>query len=225
MSERDIIVGVTGASGALYARALVRELLAQEQTVHFIPTAHAATTWRQEMRQPMPEARPAEALAVAEPGAAGNAPPFDWPAALGLDPRDRQRLVLYADADIAAAPASGTFRARAMIVVPCSMNTLARIAHGLADTLLARAAGVALKERRPLVLVPRETPLSLPDLRNMVAAAQAGAVILPAMPAFYHHPRTIDDLAHFLVSKICDPLGLPCSNPTRYRTGPSKLDS
>jgi 4-hydroxy-3-polyprenylbenzoate decarboxylase len=201
MSDNDIIVGVTGASGAIYTQALVRELLTQGARVHLIPTAHAATTWWMELSTEMAHAPATE---------------LDWHGAFDLTSSQTDRLVVRADTNIAAAPASGTFRARAMIVVPCSMNTLAKIAHGVADTLLTRAAAVCLKERRPLVLVARETPLSLADLRNLVAAAEAGAVILPAMPAFYHHPRTLDDLAHFLVSKICDQIGLPCTKPIRY---------
>ena len=94
-----------------------------------------------------------------------------------------------------------------MVVVPCSMKTLAGIAHGLSRSLVERAADVMLKERRPLVVVPRETPMSLPALRNMVACAEAGALMLPAMPAFYQHPRTIDDLADFVAGKILNGLG------------------
>jgi polyprenyl P-hydroxybenzoate/phenylacrylic acid decarboxylase-like protein len=94
-----------------------------------------------------------------------------------------------------------------MVIVPCTMKTLAGVAHGLSHNLIERAADVMLKEKRRLVLVPRETPLSLPDLRNMVAAAEAGAMILPAMPAFYQQPRTIDDLADFVAGKILNALG------------------
>jgi 4-hydroxy-3-polyprenylbenzoate decarboxylase len=210
MSERDIIIGATGASGVVYAQALVRELLSQGMTVHLIATAHAAIVWRNELGD--------QTGAVPE----SNAPPSSiWRARLGVSPADAERLVVYDDLDIEAAPASGTFRARGMIVAPCSMNTLAKIAHGIADTLLTRAASVSLKEGRPLILVPRETPLSLLDLRNQVAAAEAGAVILPAAPAFYHHPTTLGDLVHFVVSKICDQAGLPCSDPVRYGSGKS----
>jgi polyprenyl P-hydroxybenzoate/phenylacrylic acid decarboxylase-like protein len=95
-----------------------------------------------------------------------------------------------------------------MVIVPCSMKTLAGVAHGLSRSLIERAADVMLKERRRLVLVPRETPMSLPELRNMVACAEAGAMILPAMPAFYQRPSTIDDLAAFVAGKILNALGL-----------------
>jgi len=209
MSERDIIVGVTGASGAVYARSLVRELLSQAFTVHFIPTVHAAEVWREELNG---EKR----LAAGGKKPAAIAGAQLWVARLGLSTGDAARFVLHDNQDIKAAPASGTFRARAMVVVPCSMNTLAKIAHGIADTLLTRAAGVCLKEKRPLILVARETPFSLIDLRNQVAAAEAGAVILPAAPAFYHHPTEIADLVRFVVSKICDQLGVSCSKAVRY---------
>ena len=212
MSERDVIIGVTGASGVVYAKALVAELLSQRLTVHLIPTAHAAVVWRDELGEP-------PGLTSGESGAAPVPASQDWIARLEVSPGDADRLVVYDDRDIEAPPASGTFRARAMVVVPCSMNTLAKIAHGIADTLLTRAAGVCLKERRPLVLVPRETPLSLIDLRNQVAAAEAGAVVLPAMPGFYNGPASIGDLVHFIISKICDQLGLGCSQPIRYGGG------
>src|SRR4029079_19215779 len=94
-----------------------------------------------------------------------------------------------------------------MVIVPCSMKTLAGVAHGLSRSLVERAADVMLKERRPLVIVPRETPMSLPQLRNMVLCAEAGAMILPAMPAFYQLPKTLDDLADFLAGKILSALG------------------
>jgi 4-hydroxy-3-polyprenylbenzoate decarboxylase len=205
MSEKDVIVGVTGASGAVYTHALVMELLGQGLTVHFIPTVHATAVWRDEI-----EGR-ASAIVKKNPRRA------DWSARLGVHPHDDERLVVYDDYNVAAPPASGTFRPRAMVVMPCSMNTLAKIAHGIADTLLTRAAGVCLKERRRLVLGVREAPMSLVDLRNQVAAAEAGATILPAAPAFYHRPKSIDDLVAFVISKTCDQLGVACSRPIRYR--------
>jgi polyprenyl P-hydroxybenzoate/phenylacrylic acid decarboxylase-like protein len=117
------------------------------------------------------------------------------------------RFVVHSNRDLGAPLASGSHRAEAMVIVPCSMKTLAGVANGLSRNLIERAADVMLKERRRLVLVPRETPMSLPQLRNMVAAAEAGAMILPAMPAFYQHPRTIDDLSAFMAGKILNALG------------------
>ena len=104
--------------------------------------------------------------------------------------------------------ASGSHGCAAMAIVPCSMKTLAGVAHGLSRNLVERAADVMLKERRPLVIVPRETPMSLMQLRNMVLCAEAGAMILPAMPAFYQLPRTLDDLADFMAGKILSALGV-----------------
>lgn len=110
----------------------------------------------------------------------------------------------YQASDLAAPPASGSFLTDGMAVIPCSMKTLGGIAHGFADNLLLRAAEVNLKERRPLVLVPRETPLTLIHLENMVAVARAGAIVLPAMPAFYHKPQSIGDLLVHVVGKVLD---------------------
>lgn len=124
--------------------------------------------------------------------------------------------VAYRPGDLAAPIASGSFPVDAMAVAPCSMRTLAAVAQGLSDTLLTRAADVALKERRPLVLVTRETPLSLVHLRNMTAATEAGATILPPVPAFYHAPVTIQDLIDHTTGKILDALRIPNSTFTRW---------
>lgn len=128
----------------------------------------------------------------------------------GLDPGAVEALadVCYAPQDIGAAIASGSFATAGMVVVPCSMKTLAAVASGLSADLLSRAADVTLKERRRLVLVARETPLSLIHLRNMVAATEAGAVILPPVPAFYHRPETIEDLIGQTVGKVLDQFGV-----------------
>jgi 4-hydroxy-3-polyprenylbenzoate decarboxylase len=119
----------------------------------------------------------------------------------------RGTFSLHSHKDQGAKLASGSQRCEGLIIVPCSMKTLAGVANGLSGNLIERAADVMLKERRHLVLVPRETPLSLVQLRNMVACAEAGATILPAMPGFYHEPRTIDDLATFLAGKVLSVLG------------------
>ncbi len=116
--------------------------------------------------------------------------------------------VVHRHSDIAAGPSSGSFRIDAMVVLPCSMRTLSAIAHSLDDNLLVRAADVALKERRPLILAPREVPMHLGHLRSLVQVAEMGAIISPPMPAFYHRPRSIDDLVNQTVNRICDQLGI-----------------
>ena len=116
----------------------------------------------------------------------------------------KKARMFYRNDDLCAAPASGSFKLDGMIVVPCSMKTLSAIANGYGDTLTSRAASCCLKEGRKVVLVIRETPLDLPGIRNMLAAKEAGAVILPAMPGFYHLPKTIDDVVNFIVGKVLD---------------------
>lgn len=128
----------------------------------------------------------------------------DWP----LERVTALAHQVHDDRDLAAPIASGSFRTEAMVVAPCSMKTLAAVAHGLGESLLLRAADVHLKERRPLILVPRETPLHLGHLRNLVAASEIGATILPPMVAFYHKPQTIMDIVDHTVGKILDQLGL-----------------
>jgi 4-hydroxy-3-polyprenylbenzoate decarboxylase len=125
---------------------------------------------------------------------------------LGLDIADHVHV--HASDAIGAAPASGTARNAACVLAPCSMGTLARVAHGFSSNLVERAADVALKEGRRLLLVPRETPLSIVHLENMLRMARLGAVVLPAMPGWYHAPRTLDDLIEHLVGKILDRLGI-----------------
>jgi 4-hydroxy-3-polyprenylbenzoate decarboxylase len=120
----------------------------------------------------------------------------------------RGRYDILSNRDLGATIASGSRPTKGMVIVPCSMKSLAGVANGLSRNLIERAADVMLKERKPLVLVPRETPMSLPQLRNMVQCAEAGAVVLPAMPGFYHLPRTLDDLADFLAGKILAALGI-----------------
>ena len=118
------------------------------------------------------------------------------------------KVVYHHHADFSAAIASGSFLTGGMVVSPCSMSTLAAIAHGITTNLITRAADVHLKERRQLILVPRETPLSLIHLENMLRVTRAGAVVLPAMPGWYHRPRSLDDLVQFVVARICDQLGV-----------------
>ena len=181
-----LVFALTGASGAPYAVRLL-EILAN----HHVPTWLLVSThgWR----------LLAEECGIKDEAALKKATGGDWG---GADVR------VFNDADRGAEPASGSVQTRGMVVCPCSMGTLAAIAHGTSRSLVERAADVTLKERRKLVLVPRETPLSLVHLRNMTLAAEAGATILPAAPGFYQRPKEIGQLVDFIVQRILDHLGV-----------------
>jgi 4-hydroxy-3-polyprenylbenzoate decarboxylase len=188
MTQR-VTVAICGASGSIYALTLLRELLARPLEVHVI----ASPAGRQVMRHELGHGENLSALlentfrSFRHPGAS---------------------LVEHRAETFFAPPASGSFKHDGMVVVPCSMKTLAAIAAGVADNLVTRAADVCLKERRPLILVPRETPFSTIHLENMLRAARAGALILPPAPAFYHGPKTVEDLVDFVVARILDHLGI-----------------
>jgi 4-hydroxy-3-polyprenylbenzoate decarboxylase len=202
---RDLVLGVSGASGMLYARAFALAVL--ERTayrLHVVFTPAAGQVMQDE-------------LGVALRGGVAN--PFDF---LGLDgaaPEHAamaERMVQHPPRDIGARLASGSFLHDGMAIVPASMNTVGSLASGVTPNLLTRAADVTLKEGRRLVIVPRETPLSLIHLRALTTLAEAGARILPAMPAFYHKPKTIDDLARFLAMKIFDQFQIPFESADRW---------
>ncbi len=184
-TTRKIIVGITGASGAIYALHTVRALLQQGVEVHLVISDYGAYVVESETDFSLKGAKLLETF---------RAKYQDIP--LTGD------IIRYSNKDLAASISSGSFRTEGMIVVPCSMKTLAGIAQGITGNLIERAADVTLKEGRRLVLVPRETPLNKIHLKNMLAAADAGARILPAMPAFYQKPRTIADLADFVAARI-----------------------
>ena len=185
-----VALGITGASGALYAVRTLAALLAHGATVDLVVSDYGRRLLRDEVG---PEAA-LDRLAGYLVGRYGAAV-------------ERGRLIVHSNKDLGASIASGSQDCEAMVIVPCSMKTLAGVALGLSRSLIERAADVMLKEKRRLVLVPRETPMSLPALRHQVAAAEAGAMILPAMPAFYQKPQTIDDLADFMAGKILNALG------------------
>ena len=189
-NTRTVAVGITGASGAIYATRTVAALLAAGCRVELVASDFGRRLLRDEIGPQAAAERLAEHLAerYGDEVRAGS-------------------LVLHSNRDMGASIASGSHACDSMAVVPCSMKTLAGIAHGTSRNLIERAADVMLKERRRLVVVPRETPMSLPQLRNMVLCAEAGAVVLPAMPAFYQQPRSIDDLADFMAGKILSALG------------------
>jgi 4-hydroxy-3-polyprenylbenzoate decarboxylase len=187
---RRIAVGVTGASGAIYAVRTMAALLEAGCHLQIVFSDYGRRLLLDELG---PEAKPDRLidLLVERYG----------------DPVRRGSFELHSNKDLGASLASGSHRCESMVIVPCSMKTMAGVAHALSRSLIERAADVMLKERRRLVLVPRETPMSLPELRNMVLCAEAGAMVLPAMPAFYQQPKTIDDLAAFIAGKILNALG------------------
>ena len=178
-----IVVGVTGASGALYARRLVDCLLAGGAEVHLVVSTLGRRLFLDEMGLKQVTAET-------------------------LIGREDPRLVFHPHADVGDALASGSFHTDGMIICPCSSNTLAQVAAGLGDNLITRAAQVTLKERRRLIIVPRETPLSVLQLENMRRAAEAGMVVLPASPGFYHGVRQVSDLVDFIVARVLDQLGI-----------------
>jgi flavin prenyltransferase len=188
-ADRVITLAFTGASGMPYGMRLLECLLQAGAQVYLLYSQAAQLVAHQELGSAFPT-RPQEASAFfADKFAAG-----------------KERLRVFGRDDWFAPVASGSNPADAMVICPCTMGTLAAIACGLADKLIERAADVMLKERRPLILVPRETPLSALHLENMLRLTRAGAVILPANPGFYHHPVQIGDLVDFVVARILDQL-------------------
>ena len=188
---RTVTVAFTGASGMPYGVRLLECLLKAGERVYLIYSQVAQVVARQEMDLALP-ARAAEAEA--------------WFAErFGAAPG---QLRAFGREEWFAPVASGSNPADAMVICPCTMGTLAAVAAGLSENLIQRAADVMLKERRPLVLVPRETPFSAIHLENMLKLARAGAVILPANPGFYHHPKSVDDLVDFVVARVLDHLGV-----------------
>ena len=187
MSVRPVVVAITGASGAPYAVRLLEALVAASQPVQLIISSHGFRLLETEMGISSVEQLRSRVGAAA------------W---------DRH-VTTFDDADRGAAPASGSALSAGMVICPCSMGTLSAIAAGTSRSLVERAADVALKERRRLILVPRETPLSAIHLENMLRVTHAGAVVLPAAPGFYHRPASVDDLVDFIVARVLDHLDVP----------------
>lgn len=193
------VVGVCGASGSRYGIALLRALVDAKQEVALVVSTGGARVLEVEEGIRVDPARPDPEILV---------------------PRHGGLVTGFPIQDVAAPFSSGTHPVAGMAVCPCSMGTLARVAHGISSNLLERAADVMLKERRRLVLVPRETPLSLVHLRNMTAATEAGAVVLPASPGFYHGPKSVDDLVRHVVQKVLDQLGVEADLIRRWGGAP-----
>lgn len=186
----SIAVAITGASGALYATRTLAALLSRGIHVELVISDYGRRLLHDELGNEATTDRLMPFL-IAKYGASVESGTIN----------------LHRNRDLGATIASGSHGCGGMVIVPCSMKTLAGVAHGLSRNLVERAADVMLKERRPLIIVPRETPMSLPQLKNMVLCAEAGAMILPAMPAFYQLPQTLDDLADFMAGKILAALG------------------
>ncbi|QTN26625.1 UbiX family flavin prenyltransferase [Rhodoferax sp. AJA081-3] len=189
--RKRIIVAVSGASGAIYGVRLLQALAALDNVETHLTVSDAGVLNLQQE--------------------------------LDMDRTTVETLadVAYPVRDVGATIASGSFRCDGMVVAPCSMRTLASIAHGMSDNLISRAADVMLKERRRLVLMVRETPLHLAHLRNMTAATEMGAIVFPPVPAFYHRPRSIDELVTHSVSRVIDLLDLPQPQAPRWQGLPT----
>lgn len=190
MNANPLVLAMTGASGAPYGVRLLEVWLRAGRTVHLTLSPAAVEVLEQELVRRV------------------RLDHFDPADLLGFPPPEAGQIVYHDYRDFRAGIASGSFLTAGMAVCPCSMGTAAAVAHGLAQNLIHRAADVHLKERRPLVLVPRETPFSLVQLRNLTACAEAGAIVLPAMPAFYTRPQSLQDMIDFVVGRICDQLAV-----------------
>ena len=186
-----IVIGITGASGSALAQRTVDELLGREAPVILVCSPAGRMVWQEEMEESFGDALER------------------W--------RDFPYFTYYSIGEMKAPIASGTVATGGMAIVPCSMSTLAAIAHGMADNLIRRAADVTLKEGRRLVLVPRETPLSPIHLENMLTLARLGVTILSPEPAFYLHPRTVEDVVEFIAGRTLSALGIPDALPEHLR--------
>ena len=190
MADLPIVVAITGASGAAYGIRLVEVLLAAGREIHLTVSPSGQAVFATETDRRIDLDR------------------FELAALLGKAPPAAGRCIYHHYKNLMAPIASGSFLTAAMAICPCSGSTLAAVTHAMGENLIHRAAEVHLKERRKLVVVPRETPLSLPQLKNMQALHEAGAVVLPAAPGFYHGAETVADLVDFVVARICDQLGV-----------------
>lgn len=195
-----LILGITGASGLIYAVRALKFLLEADYAIELVASKSTYMVWQaeQEVRMPI------------EP----DQQELFWREQAGVSTGGK--LICHRWGDVGATVASGSFRTLGMVIMPCSMSTVAKIAAGLSSDLLERAADVQLKEGRKLVIVPRETPFSLIHLRNLTALAEAGARIVPAIPAWYHNPQTIEDLVDFVVARVLDQLNIDCIPINRW---------
>ncbi len=188
-----VIIGITGASGSVMARAMVDELLRRDTPTAVVCSNAARMVWQEEL------------------GYSFNETLVEW--------QEHPAFVHYPVNDLRAPIASGSYPAAGMALVPASMNSIASLANGISNNLLLRAADVCLKERRPLALVPRETPLHSIHLENMLTLSRMGAVILPPDPAFYLKPETVEDVVRYVISKVLVALGIDGALPAEMQYG------
>ncbi|MBD2278574.1 flavin prenyltransferase UbiX [Aphanizomenon flos-aquae] len=200
-NTKPLILGVTGASGLIYAVRALKFLLAAEYQIELVASKSTYIVWQAEQEIRMP----------AEPDKQEQF----WRQQAGVP--EQGKLRCHPWSDVGAGIASGSFRTLGMIIMPCSMSTVAKLAGGLSSDLLERAADVQIKEGRKLVIVPRETPFSLIHLRNLTTLAETGVRIVPAIPAWYHNPQTIEDLVDFVVARALDQLDIDCIPIQRWQ--------
>lgn len=187
------IVALTGASGVIYGITLARELLARDYEIHLVASEPARIVIEQELKW---------------------SPVTNWEAL--FHQKLPGNLIYHDNSNIAASIASGSFITNGMVIIPCTMSTVASVANGMSNNLIERAADVMIKEKRPLIMVPRETPLSVIHLTNLLKLAQTGVQIVPAIPGYYHGPQTITDIVNFVVGKVMDSMGIPHNLYKRY---------
>ncbi len=199
-----LILGVSGASGLIYAVRALKFLLNADYAIELVASKSTYMVWQSEQNIRMP-LEPAQQEQF-------------WRQQAGAEIKGKLRCHPWSD--VGANIASGSFRTRGMVIIPCSMSTVAKLAAGLSSDLLERSADVQLKEGRKLIVVPRETPFSLIHLRNLTTLAEAGARIVPAIPAWYHNPQTIEDLVDFVVARALDQLDIDCIPLQRWQGKP-----
>ncbi|MBD0301427.1 MAG: UbiX family flavin prenyltransferase [Tolypothrix sp. T3-bin4] len=200
-NTKPLILGISGASGLIYAVRAIKFLLSADYEIELVASKSSYMVWQSEQNIRMP-VEPIQQEQF-------------WRQQAGVEAAGK--LHCHPWGDVGANIASGSFRTLGMIVIPCSMSTVAKLAAGLSSDLLERAADVQLKEGRKLIIVPRETPFSLVHLRNLTTLAEVGARIVPAIAAWYHNPQTIEDLVDFVVARALDQLDIDCIPLERWQ--------
>ncbi|MEH2078919.1 MAG: flavin prenyltransferase UbiX [Nostoc sp.] len=198
---KPLIIGVSGASGLIYAVRAIKFLLEAEYSIELVASKSTYMVWQSEQEIRMPSEPTGQELF--------------WREQAGVPLLGKLRCHPWSD--VGAGVASGSFATLGMMIIPCSMSTVAKLAVGLSSDLLERAADVQLKEGRKLVIVPRETPFSLIHLRNLTSLAEVGVRVVPAIPAWYHNPQTIEDLVDFVVARALDQLDIDCIPIQRWQ--------